>query len=888
MTTCLTAGAARAQALGDPSTYRTDEFWLSWGVAMIGAEYAYALGVDGSGVKVGVVDSGIVATSPELAGQVVGGHDYVVGGPGLIDPADHGTGVASIIAARRDGVGIHGVAPGAQVINARILTDEGMVRVNDPIIGQAWSDLLDQGVRIINNSWGSFDARATDSTAADIELREPGSVAAARSAVDRGALMIVITHNAGMDQANEDSAYPYYFPELERGWLAVTAVGATRQIASYANHCGVAMNWCLAAPGGDGEVDGYGLAVLAADGEIVGEHGTSYAAPHAAGTAALVWQMFPHFTTDQVRQTLLGTAIDLGAPGVDAVYGYGLLSAARAVRGPGRFDWGDFVVDQPGGYSNWYNGISGEGGLVKQGAGALVLYGDSDYAGQTRVLDGLLAVQGAIASDTLVGEGGRLAGTGRVGGAARNEGVIAPGNAWLLGVLTIDGDVEVAHSGRVVVGLAPGGLTNRLDVNGAVRLEGGAVAPIFAPGLYRSSYTQAMIVADGGVTGRFAGVETPSTAFLSTSLSYEADAVNLTLHRRAFNDQAVCEDRNQCAVGSAFERGLGTTDQDFLGAATALQHASTEVARNGMASLSGQAYASMASLALDAEQALASRLADGVVPGAWMRASGAWGQLEGGQGASGADHRRGGLSGGRDWRLTDTLIGGVSLGYNDLTVDFDRFDARGETKIYEAAGYGRYAEGRLAVEGWASYAQLSNSLSREVSIGAEGRMARAKYDGARIVAFAEVSYGFELAGVTLSPLASLRYGRLDQDGFVERGAGGVGLMGEELSLESVQSGLGAQASAAFHSAWSSAKLEGRAIWLHEHGDDRPVLEAAFVGAPRASFASYGVERDRDSLLLGVGLSAVVGPSATLFVDLQAKLGDRATTQAAAAGVRFAW
>jgi subtilase-type serine protease len=63
MSTCLVTGVARAQEIGDPADYQTEEFWTSWGVAMIYADHAYALGADGSGVKVGVVDSGVAPNS---------------------------------------------------------------------------------------------------------------------------------------------------------------------------------------------------------------------------------------------------------------------------------------------------------------------------------------------------------------------------------------------------------------------------------------------------------------------------------------------------------------------------------------------------------------------------------------------------------------------------------------------------------------------------------------------------------------------------------------------------------------------------------------------------------------------------------------------------------
>ena len=81
-------------------------------------------------------------------------------------------------------------------------------------------------------------------------------------------------------------------------------------------------------------------------------------------------------TMSQVRQVLLGTAQDVGAPGVDPVFGYGQLDVGKAVRGPGKFDWGDFVATVPSGRSTWENDITGNGGLVKAGDGALILTGN--------------------------------------------------------------------------------------------------------------------------------------------------------------------------------------------------------------------------------------------------------------------------------------------------------------------------------------------------------------------------------------------------------------------------------------------------------------------------------------------------------------------------------
>lgn len=92
-----------ARAQHRPQDYETAEFWRSWGLPLIDAQYAYMLGADGSGVRVGILDSGIAPDIRELQGRVAGGYDYVAGSPHLADAQGHGTAVASIIAGQRDG-----------------------------------------------------------------------------------------------------------------------------------------------------------------------------------------------------------------------------------------------------------------------------------------------------------------------------------------------------------------------------------------------------------------------------------------------------------------------------------------------------------------------------------------------------------------------------------------------------------------------------------------------------------------------------------------------------------------------------------------------------------------------------------------------------------------
>ncbi|MFJ2988663.1 S8 family peptidase, partial [Collimonas sp. NPDC087041] len=278
---------------------------------------ARAQGYTGAGVTVGVVDTDFNVNSPQLAGRIV----KTVYNPAGADGSIHGTEVAEVLAGST-----LGVAPGVFIQGAAAGTSGDDLEINN----QIYQDLFAKGVRIFNQSNGiSANGASAGQAMALHALYQPY--------VAQHGLFIWSTGNDGGAQPSLNAALPLMFPDLQTGWIAVTAVNGAGGssgyaasdtvpgvISSYANRCGLAANWCLAAAG-DFVSNVAGARV----------YGTSFAAPAVTGAAAMVQQAFPWMNADLIRQTILSTATDMRDT---ATYGWGLLNASKAVNGPALFD----------------------------------------------------------------------------------------------------------------------------------------------------------------------------------------------------------------------------------------------------------------------------------------------------------------------------------------------------------------------------------------------------------------------------------------------------------------------------------------------------------------------------------------------------------------------
>lgn len=323
-----------ALALSTPALAADDPFQdEQWGLAMVKGPDAWPTST-GVGAVVAVIDSGVQINHPDLAGRLLPGVDYTgasadVDGDERSEPEDHdghGTHVTGIVAANRgNGTGIAGVAPDARVIPLRVLDDNGEGFSDDFV--SAFDKAIAEHANVINLSAGAVVPLA------DKVFEDPAFESAVRRAVTAGIVVVFAAGNYSLPMCEN--------PALE-GTLCVGAVDV-RETRSVFSSFGDGVS--LMAPGGSG-LGGSSEDVLSTyiglDGPEKDRYkesdyatlaGTSQAAPHVAGVAALLASLGVR-GADAARR-MIETARDVGEPGPDGQYGAGIVDAQAALAGLG-------------------------------------------------------------------------------------------------------------------------------------------------------------------------------------------------------------------------------------------------------------------------------------------------------------------------------------------------------------------------------------------------------------------------------------------------------------------------------------------------------------------------------------------------------------------------
>ena len=1001
MLICLTAiGGAQAATYiengkaGDPASWRSSEFNAEWGLGAIHADQAYAAGYTGKGIKLGIFDQPVYAKHPEFSGPdkvinlvthgireytdpyipVKKGDDFRYDGTPSTDSSgklgSHGTHVGGIAAGSRDGGAMHGVAFNAQIISAENGDpgpEDGIVLGNDGAVYQAgWNKLVASGARIINNSWGigiteKFDKGGYDPayphfTVNDAQKQfdqikqilgtKPGG--AYQGAIDAARSGVVTIFAAGNDYNlnNPDAmaGLAYFVPDIAPHWLSVASLqdptnSGDYSISTFSSRCGYTASFCVSAPGTrvySSVIAGTGVDDLTTG--YANKSGTSMAAPHVAGSVAVLMERFPYLNGAQVADVLKTTATDMGAPGIDALYGWGMINLGKAINGPGMlvteqdipeefrvngaYGSPQFVVDLPGvgavldkgkptervcssdlcGLDFWSNDISGHGGLTKQGIGTLVLTGNNTYAGPTLVNQGWLAVNGSVTSAVSVQNGGIVGGSGTVGSlTARQGGTVAPGNS--IGTLNVAGNVSFEPGSHYAVEVGPNGQSDRIQSGGSATIGGGEVAVTLensanlltqseVRSLLGQQYT--ILSAQQGVSGQFDAVA-PNYLFLGTGLSYQPTGVTLSVGRNGTSFASVAQTPNERAVAAAAEALAAGNPvyESLLGSGTAGE------ARQAFRQLSGQIHADIASTLVNdsryLREALNGRLrqAEGLASssaikadedGAWAQLLGAWDHASGDANATGYQASTYGVLVGldsaaaADWRL------GVATGYTRTSLH-GGYGSKADSDNYHLAAYGDKQFGALALRGGASYTWHRIDTKRSVNYGMQSDRDTAKYSARTEQLFAEAGYSVQGEWLNLEPFVNLAYVNFENNGIAESG-GAAALRGDKQHTDATVSTLGLRADTEWQvSAGTTVALRSELGWQHQYGGLERGTGLRFNGG-NAPFVVDSVPVSRDGMVLKAGAEVAVNENATLSLSYGGLLSQHHQDNSVNAG--FTW
>ncbi|TDC53567.1 hypothetical protein E1212_05170 [Jiangella ureilytica] len=283
-----------------------DAVWLDGNVAatldvsvpMVGAPEAWEQGLDGTGTTVAVLDTGIDANHPDVAGSIAEQQDFT-GGDDPTDRHGHGTHVAATVAgsgAGSDGAR-RGVAPSADLMIGKVLDDGGSGQDSWVIAGMEWA--ARNGADVVSMSLGGYPSDGTD----------PLSQAVNELTAETGALFVIAGGNYGPGE------YSLTNPGSADAALTVGNVTKADELAASSgrgprvgDH---AIKPDITAPGTDivaARAAGTAMGTPV-DGLYTSASGTSMATPHVAGAAAIVRQQHPDWTPEQVKAALVSTAI---------------------------------------------------------------------------------------------------------------------------------------------------------------------------------------------------------------------------------------------------------------------------------------------------------------------------------------------------------------------------------------------------------------------------------------------------------------------------------------------------------------------------------------------------------------------------------------------------
>lgn len=556
-------------------------------------------------------------------------------------------------------------------------------------------------------------------------------------------------------------------------------------------------------------------------------------------------------------------------------------------------------------------------------AASWTLTGTSSFSGITTIASSnTITLNNASLGSSAFTLGGILTGVGTIGNlTVNNGGTIAPGSENTPGSIHVNGTAAFNAGSTYLVYATPTPRVSAMTTTGAVALDAAASVKLMAKnGTYTPNQTFDIITSDTSVNGKFASKVINDAAFLAPVLSYDLKKVSITLKYddgSKFESYAQTDNQKNTAKAlqslgqknALFNAIAGLKKDDVPNAYNTVSGNANTATNNALNQQSGNlrnvimqrmgaiggtqsqtnntqalGYDKTQSEGVDdqrfdfARNKKPSNKANRLANNMWVQAYGGWGHDSTDTTMSAIKTRMGGIAGGVENMITDTIGLGFLGGYSQSAYTIDSSGSSGTMNNYDIGAYATTSSNGWTTRGGASFSLHDVNTKRNIVFPGYSETAIGSYWASTFQMFGEASYKIERGSTTIEPFASAAYVYNGSASYTETGSTAA-LSVNTKSSNTFYTTLGARFSAETQIGGQTFTPNLTLGWQHAFGDTKPSSTMRFASNPASSFSVTGAPRDVDVFLINTGFDYAVSNNATLSLNYNGAFSNNTASNA---------